>query len=91
MDPDTTAPGELIHCDVCGPFEIPSFRGYRYFVLFKDDFSRYRRVYFMQEKSEVTSKLEEMLAKAKTSGNTVKELLSDNGLEFDDEKVRKIL
>ena len=86
-----TAPGELIHCDVCGPFEIPSFRGYRYFVLFKDDFSRYRRVYFMKEKSGVSSKLEEMLAEARTSGNTVKELLSDNGLEFDDEKVRKIL
>ena len=33
-----TAPGELIYCDVCGPFEMPSFRGYRYFVLFKDDF-----------------------------------------------------
>ena len=86
-----TAPGELIHCDVCGPFEMPSFRGYRYFVLFKDDFSRYRRVYFMKEKSEVSSKLEEMLAEARTSGNTVKELLSDNGLEFDNEKVRKIL
>ena len=86
-----TAPGELIHCDVCGPFEMPSFRGYRYFVLFKDDFSRYRRVYFMKEKSEVSSKLEEMLAEARTSGNTVKELLSDNGLEFDSEKVRKIL
>ena len=86
-----TAPGELIHCDVCGPFEMPSFRGYRYFVLFKDDFSRYRRVYFMKEKSEVSSKLEEMLAEARTSGNTVNELLSDNGLEFDNEKVRKTL
>ena len=45
----------------------------------------------MKEKSEVSSKLEEMLAEARTSGNTVKELLSDNGLEFDNEKVRKIL
>ena len=70
---------------------MPSFRGYRYFVLFKDDFSRYHWVYFMKEKSEVSSKLEEMLAEARTSGNTVKELLSDNGLEFDNEKVRKIL
>ena len=72
-------------------FEMPSFRVRRYFVLFKDDFSRYRQVYFMKEKSEVSSKLEEMLAEARTSGNTVKELLSDNGLEFDNEKVRKIL
>ena len=45
----------------------------------------------MKEKSEIISKLEEMLAEAKTSGNTVRELLSDNGLEFDNEKVRKIL
>ena len=45
----------------------------------------------MKEKSEVSSKLEEMLAEARTSGNTVKEMLSDNGLEFDNEKVRKIL
>ena len=86
-----TATSELIHCDVCGPFEMPSFRGCRYFVLFKDDFSRYSWVFFRKEKSEVCSKLEEMLAEARTPGNTVKELLSDKGLEFDNEKVGQIL
>ena len=86
-----TAAGELIHCDVCGSFEIPSFRGYRYFVLFKYNFSRYLRVYFMKEKSEVNSKLVEAIAEARTSGITVKELQNDNGPEFDNEKVRKIL
>jgi len=29
------APGELIHDDVCGPFETQCAKGYRYFVLFK--------------------------------------------------------
>ena len=85
------APGELIHADVCGPFEVPSARGYRYFVLFKDDFSRFRYLYLMKEKSEVVSKLEQMLAETRTIGHTVKEFLSDNGLEFNNDAVRQIL
>ena len=45
----------------------------------------------MKEKSEVASKLEQMLAETRTLGHTVKELLSDNGLEFNNEAVRRIL
>lgn len=86
-----TTPGQLMHADVCGPIEIKSAQGYRYFVLFKDDFSRYRYVYFMKEKSEVATKLEQMLNEIKTIGHTVKELLSDNGLEFNNEAVKQIL
>lgn len=40
--------GEMVHSDVCGPMNIESPRGSRYFVLFKDDLSGYRSVYFMQ-------------------------------------------
>jgi transposase InsO family protein len=86
-----TAPGQLMHADVCGPIETKSAQGYRYFVLFKDDFSRYRYVYFLREKSEVASKLEQMLAEVKTIGHNVKEILSDNGLEFNIEAVRLTL
>ena len=86
-----TAPGELIHADVCGPFEMPSAKGYRYFVLFKDDFTRYRYIFFLKDKSEVAAKLEQMLAETKTIGHTVKEFLSDNGLEFNNDSVRQIL
>jgi len=86
-----TTPGELIHADVCGPFEVPSDKGYRYFVLFKDDFSRYRYIFFLKDKSEVASKLEQMLAETNTIGHTVKEFLSDNGSEFNNEAVRQIL
>ena len=63
-----TAPGELIHADVCGPFEMPSAKGYRYFVLFKDDFTRYRYIFFLKDKSEVAAKLEQMLAEKKPLG-----------------------
>lgn len=35
-----TKSGEIIHADVCGPMKESPLRGTRYFVSFKDDFSR---------------------------------------------------
>jgi len=86
-----TAAGELIHADVCGPFETQSAEGYRHFVLFEDAFSRYRYLYFIKEKSEVVSKPEQMLAETEALKHTVKGLLSDNGLEFNNDAVRQLL
>jgi hypothetical protein len=37
----------LIHTDVCGPMSIATRNGYRYFVTFTDDLSRYG--YFIKE------------------------------------------
>ena len=34
-----TAPLELIHCDICGPFPVETPHGKRYFVIFLDDCS----------------------------------------------------
>jgi hypothetical protein len=31
----------LIHTNVCGPMSVATRNGYRYFVTFTDDFSRY--------------------------------------------------
>ena len=45
--------GQLIHSDVCGPMQVSTPKGYRFFVLFTDDFSGWRVVYFLKEKSEV--------------------------------------
>lgn len=84
-------PGETVAADVCGPFDTPSISGYRYFVLFKDDYSRYRFVFFLKHKSEVVEKLKEMLSLAKTAGHKIKEILCDNGGEFDNAAVRKVL
>lgn len=86
----TTRLGELIHTDVCGPF-VYSISKYRYFVLFKDNFTRFRYVYFLRQKSEVQARLKDFLAEAKTSGHVIQELLSDNGGEFDNEQVRSTL
>ncbi|KAJ2938391.1 hypothetical protein O0L34_g13315 [Tuta absoluta] len=82
--------GELIHTDVCGPF-ADSITKYKYYVLFKDDYSSYRFVYFLRQKSEVKDKLILMLQEAKNAGHEIKTILSDNGGEFDNAAVRKIL
>ena len=52
-------PGEKIHTDVCGPVNVESPRGSRYFLLFKDDCTSLREVYFLRHKSEVFEKFKE--------------------------------
>ncbi|GFR23429.1 retrovirus-related Pol polyprotein from transposon TNT 1-94 [Trichonephila clavata] len=74
-----TTPGELINIDVCGPMQQQSLGGAKYYVCFKDDFTKYRRVFFMQSKNEVSKCLETFLNEAKNTGHTIKEVLSDGG------------
>lgn len=46
-------PLELLHSDVWGPSPIESLDGFRYFVIFIDDFFRFIWLYPMRQKSEV--------------------------------------
>ena len=38
---------EIIHTDVCGPMSVEARGGYRYFLNFTDDLSRYGYIYLM--------------------------------------------
>ena len=84
---------ELIHSDVCGPMDVPSVGGSRYFVTFIDDFSRYTTVYMMKQKSEVLEKFRRFVnlvenrtglkvERLHVENETVKRLRSDNGGEY---------
>ena len=76
----TEKPGEMIHTDVCGPINVPSPSGSRYFVLFKDDCSGYCTVYFLKHKSDVINKFKEYKALIENqTGNNIKILRSDQG------------
>ena len=44
---------EIIHTDVCGSMNIEARGGYRYFLTFTDDLSRYGYIYLMKHKSSV--------------------------------------
>lgn len=83
---------ELVHADVCGPMETTSLGESRYFLLIKDDYSSYHYVYFMKCKSEVKVNIEKfiMLSERETN-NRIKILRTDNGLEFLNSEVSKML
>ncbi|GFQ70017.1 retrovirus-related Pol polyprotein from transposon TNT 1-94, partial [Trichonephila clavata] len=86
-----TTPGELINIDVCGPMQQQSLGGAKYYVCFKDDFTKYRRVFFMQSKNEVSKRLEMFLNEAKNTGHMIKEVLSDGGGEVINSTVKSLL
>ncbi|CAH9109373.1 unnamed protein product [Cuscuta epithymum] len=74
---------ELIHCDVWGPYRVPSTCGARYFLTIVDDFSRAVWVHLLQAKSEVSNVLKQFFAMVNRQfGKNVKIVRSDNGTEF---------
>ena len=51
---------EMIHVDVCGPMSVEACGGYRYFLTFTDDLSRYGDIYLMKHKSETFEKFKQI-------------------------------
>ena len=43
-------PFELVHSNIWGPNHMPSIKGFRYFLLFVDDFSRMTWLYFLKKR-----------------------------------------
>ncbi|UYV72637.1 hypothetical protein LAZ67_10000129, partial [Cordylochernes scorpioides] len=75
--------GEFIYADICGPMQTPSLSKYLYFCLFKDYFSGYRHIYFIENKSDVLDIFKEYATLIYTqTGNKIKVLRTDNALEF---------
>lgn len=60
-----TEPEKIIHSDVWEPMEECSIGESHYFILFKDNFSHYRRVYSLKQKNEVKNVLEEFIKSVK--------------------------
>ncbi|GJU04154.1 ribonuclease H-like domain-containing protein [Tanacetum coccineum] len=50
--------GDIIHCDVWGPYRVVSKDGYRFFLTLVDDFSRAVWVYLLKSKIEVGDYIE---------------------------------
>ena len=81
---------ELVHSDLAGPFQHPSFSKARYVLTFIDDFSRYTWVYFLKQKSEVFEHFQDFKTFVeKQSGNIIKVLRTDNGGEYVNHRFEK--
>lgn len=77
------SPLDLVHSDVCGPMQVSSYGGARYFVTFTDDHSRMSHVYFMKTKNQVFEKFQEYKALVENqTGKRIKIFRSDNGTEY---------
>ena len=74
---------ELIHTDVCGPFNEMARGGFSYFITFIDDYSRYGYLYLMKYKSEAFEKFREFQKEVENqTGKNIKALRSDRGGEY---------
>ena len=49
---------EIVHTDICGPFDVNSFGKERYFITIIDDYSRYGYVYLLPKISQAMDALE---------------------------------
>lgn len=82
---------EIIHADTCGPMEVMSVGGSKYFVVFKDDYSKYRMVYFVKNKDEIKRCIRNFIARVENeTGNTIKIFRSDNGIKFINKEVQEM-
>ena len=76
-------PFELVHCDLWGPFSIPTVDGYKYFLTIVDDFSRCTWIYLLKAKSKTQVLMPQFYAYVETQFNMkIKCIRTDNGIEF---------
>jgi len=80
----------MVHSDVCGPMQTLSKAGYKYFVSFIDDFSRYAVVYAITRKSEVVDCLTKFFNMSQHHGKC-RILRSDQGGEYESAKLKELL
>ena len=90
--PDTRAKGplEFVHCDLAGPINPISRKGYKYALCFVDDFTDIKTVYFLKHKNDTVQALENFLADIAPFGK-VKRIRSDNGTEFTNRSFKSLL
>ncbi|KAJ9696926.1 hypothetical protein PVL29_008922 [Vitis rotundifolia] len=73
---------DLIHTDICGPLTPTALGGYKYFITFINDFSRYGYVELIHEKSDSLNVFKAFKAKVELQlGKPIKAVKSDKGGE----------
>jgi len=73
---------EIMHTDICRPFDVNSFGKERYFITFIDDYSHYGYVYLLHEKFQAVDVLEIHLNEVERQlDRKVKVVRSDRGGE----------
>ena len=81
-----------MHTDVCGPMQTQWFSGSHYFITFTDDYSQYRKTFFLRKNLEALEKFKEFKASVETElGMEIKALRADRGGEYMSEEFKSYL
>ena len=90
-----TRPFEVIHVDVCGPFDQPKAHdNARYFLTIVDRFSRFVTAIPLARKSETSTMIQSFLMRSYTdlrASHFPKQLRSDNGSEILNDNLKEFL
>lgn len=74
---------DLIHTDLCGPFQTPTPRGNRYVLTLIDDYSRYTIIYLLQTKDQAAARIEDFILYAMNKFEKPPKIIrSDRGGEY---------
>jgi hypothetical protein len=71
---------EMIHTDICGPFNVRTVDGFDSFITFTDDYSHYGYIYPIKERSEMLDKFKIFKAEVENQlDKKIKIVRSDRG------------
>jgi transposase InsO family protein len=88
----STIPGYRIHADLCGPMAHVSLGGALYYLLFKDDYSGYRYIFCLAEKSDALRCFQEVYSDIfRDTGHHMQIFRTDGGGEFTSKKFQACL
>ena len=74
---------DLIHYDVCGPSSISSIGGFRYFVVFVDDYSHHSWIFQMKHRFELLQVYSNFAKMVETQfSKRIKIFQFDNAFEY---------
>ena len=89
---ESTEPLERIHTDLSGIIRTPAVGGFKYFLTFIDDYTRYVTVYLLKSKEEVFEKFTEFKNLVENQfGKKIKKIRSDNGTEYTNHRFQQLL
>lgn len=79
----TKRPLELIHTDLCGPVDPPTWDRKRYILTLIDDYTHFTMVYLLKNKHETAETVKEYVQQVEAKWNyKVSRMKSDNGREY---------
>ena len=79
----SSTPGYRIHADLCGPMAHVSLGGALYYLLFKDDYSGYKYIFCLAEKSDALRCFQDVYSDIfRDTGHHMQIFRTDGGGEF---------